>query len=138
MKFVLVRCPEGIIGTVADGIDITVDRDPMEVRGYALVEESLAKNLTSRNQRPNVSGYEIVPFNEYPRNINRLPKHVRDREGLRHATLNMDGTISYPSTSSAKVQVVNVSASLAPAPCIFCRIANRFFRPRKVSQTGQG
>lgn len=132
MRFVLVRCPEGIIGTVADGVDITVDRTPTEARGYALVEESLARNLVARNEKTTSTGYEVVPLNEFPRNIHRLPKHVRDREGLRHAVLNLDGTISIP--SPVKVSSVKPVADRKIEPCIFCKITNRFFR----AQTGQG
>jgi len=122
MKFVLVRCPEGIIGTIVCGVDLVVDKSSSERRGYVLIEDFLAKRLTER------PGYEAIPLESYPREINQLPRYTRDQASLRHVVLNLDGTVSNPEHAvieNRNIPSAAITADFYRNPCLFCKLQNR-------------
>ena len=67
----LLRCPKGFIGTRVEELDILIDKEPHEERGYTLVDDPIAATLLKRG------GYEELSKSAYPRSLELLRAKVR-------------------------------------------------------------
>ena len=124
MNYLLVLCPPGIIGTTIDGVEIVPNRAYNEPRGYAMVEESLARKLAKRD------GYEIVP---YPRDIEKLKKYSREEGTKRNHVLPLPSSNS-ATTANGGSTSKTVTADFASKPCFFCNVKAKL-NGKKVVKT---
>lgn len=136
----LLRCPKGYIGTRAGNRAIRIDRGFDEERGYALVRDEDAAELL------NLDGYEQVPFEQYPRDLEKLFFQVRKEHGLPQSDLLSPGETNSNTSeietstdvcelSDSSTSSLEITADLSPPKCVFCRLhrylANKFRRKDK-------
>lgn len=100
----LLICPKGFIGTRIGPLDIVIDKLPTEERGYTLVDEEVASILLKRG------GYEAVPENKYPRDIEQLKYLVKEQlenPGVMTGATTYQGPVTREQDDPSVVKVIS-------------------------------